>query len=63
VPAAQWLATLPMIAVAIAASFCETRVRGRIDAEPFRVWVKRALLVIAIALLAQTAYQQLACAI
>ena len=60
VTAAQWLATLPMIAVAVAASFGGTRVRNRIAAETFRIWVKRSLLVIALALLAQYAYQHLA---
>ena len=60
VTAAQWLATLPMIAVAVAASFGGTRVRSRIAAETFRVWVKHALLVIALALLAQYAYQYFA---
>jgi len=59
VTAAQWLATLPMIAVAVAASFGGTRVRSRIAAETFRIWVKRALLIIALALLAQYAYQHL----
>jgi uncharacterized membrane protein YfcA len=60
VTAAQWLATLPLIAVAVAAGFAGSRIRDRIDAQAFRVWVKRALLVIALALLAQYAYQQLA---
>lgn len=58
VTAAQWLATLPLIAVAVAASYGGTRVRDRIDAETFRIWVKRALLVIALVLLAQYAWQQ-----
>lgn len=60
VPAAQWLATVPMIAVAVAASFAGTRIRHRIHAEAFRMWVKRALLVIALALLARYAWQHLA---
>jgi len=60
VTAAQWLATLPLIAIAVAAGFAGSRIRNRIDAQAFRVWVKRALLVIALALLAQYAYQQLA---
>ncbi len=60
VGAAQWLATVPLIVIAIAASFGGIRVRNRIDAETFRIWVKRSLLVIALALLAQYAHQQLA---
>jgi uncharacterized membrane protein YfcA len=57
---AQWLATLPLIAVAVAASFGGVRVRNRIAAETFRIWVKRSLLVIALVLFALYAYQQLA---
>jgi uncharacterized membrane protein YfcA len=60
VTAAQWLGTLPLIAIGVAAGFAGSRIRNRIDAQVFRVWVKRALLVIALALLAQYAYQQLA---
>ncbi len=60
VTAAQWLATLPLVAVAVTTSYGGTRVRNRIDAETFRVWVKRALLVIALVLLVQYAYQQIA---
>ena len=60
VTAAQWLATLPLIVVAVAASFGGVRVRSRIDAESFRIWVKRSLLVIALVLFAQYAYQQFA---
>jgi uncharacterized membrane protein YfcA len=60
VSVAQWLATLPLCVIAIAAGAGGTRVRGRIDAAMFRKWVKRALAVIALALLAQYAYQHLA---
>lgn len=60
VTAAQWLATLPLIAVAVAASFGGVRVRNRIDAESFRIWVKRSLAVIALVLFSQYAYQQFA---
>jgi hypothetical protein len=63
VTATQWLATLPLVAVAVAAAFGGARARNRIDAQAFRVWVKRALLVIALALLAQYAYQQIARAV
>ncbi len=60
VTAAQWLATLPLVVVALVAGFAGSRIRNRIDAQAFRVWVKRALLVIALSLLAQYAYQQVA---
>jgi uncharacterized membrane protein YfcA len=57
VTAAQWLATLPFCVVAVAAGFVGARVRNRIDAAMFRVWVKRALALIAFALLAQFVYK------
>jgi len=57
VTAAQWLATLPLVAAAVVASFIGARIRNRIDAQTFRRWVKHALLVIALALLAQYVYQ------
>jgi uncharacterized membrane protein YfcA len=57
VSAAQWLATLPFCVVAVAAGFVGARVRNRIDAAMFRVWVKRALALIAFALLAQYVYK------
>jgi uncharacterized membrane protein YfcA len=60
VSSAQWLATLPLCVIAVAAGFGGARMRGRIDAAMFRKWVKRALAVIAFALLAQYAYQHLA---
>jgi hypothetical protein len=60
VSAAQWLATLPLCVIALAAGAGGARMRSRIDAAMFRKWVKRALAVIAFALLAQYAYQQLA---
>jgi uncharacterized membrane protein YfcA len=60
VTAAQWLSTLPLVLIGMAGFLAGARVRNRIDALRFRVWVKRALLVIALALLAQYAYQQLA---
>ena len=52
----QWAATLPLVACAIAGALGGARVRHRIDAEMYRKWVKRALLVIAFALLAQYIY-------
>ena len=60
VSSAQWLATLPLCVIAIAAGAAGARMRGRIDAAMFRRWIKHALAVIAFALLAQYAYQQLA---
>ncbi len=59
VPAAQWLATLPLCVIALAAGVGGARMRDRIDAAMFRKWVKRALAVIAFALLAQFAYRPL----
>ncbi len=56
VSSAQWLATLPLCVVGVAAGFFGARVRNRIDAAKFRIWVKRALAVIALALLSQYAY-------
>ena len=56
VPSAQWAATLPLCVVAVAAGYGGVRMRDRIDAAAFRRWVKRALALIAIALLAQYAY-------
>ena len=53
---AQWAATLPLVLFAISGVFIGARIRHRIDAETYRVWVKRALWVIAFALLVQTAY-------
>jgi len=57
VTSAQWLTTLPLCAVAVAAGFAGVRVRNRIDATRFRHWVKRALALIAFALLAQYVYR------
>ena len=57
VTSAQWLATLPFCAVAVAAGVAGARVRDRIDAKMFRRWVKRALALIAFALIAQYVYQ------
>jgi uncharacterized membrane protein YfcA len=53
---AQWTATLPLVAFAISGVFVGARVRNRIDADTYRIWVKRALWVIAFALLAQYVY-------
>jgi uncharacterized membrane protein YfcA len=58
VTAAQWLATLPFVAIGTAASFAGVRLRNRIDAPTYRAWVKRALFVISLALIAQFAYSR-----
>ncbi len=52
----QWAATLPLVLFAVAGVFGGARIRHRIDAETYRVWVKRALWVIAFALLLQYGY-------
>ena len=56
VPAAQWLATLPLAAVAAAGALYGVRIRARIDASTYKMWVKGALFAIAIILCAQYAY-------
>lgn len=56
VSATQWLATLPFAALGVMTFFAGARIRNRIDAMTFRVWVKRALFGIALVLLAQFAY-------
>lgn len=56
VTSAQWLATLPLCVIAVVAGMGGVRIRDRIDAAMFRRWIKRALAIIAIALLAQYAY-------
>jgi uncharacterized membrane protein YfcA len=52
----EWLATLPFVVIGVAGSLVGVRIRSRIDAVRFRVWVKRALFVIALGLLAQYGY-------
>jgi uncharacterized membrane protein YfcA len=56
VTGAQWLATLPLAGCAVAGVLVGTRLRGKIRADVFRLWVKRGMLVIALVLLAQDAY-------
>ena len=53
---AQWTATLPLAGFAMVGVIAGARMRNRIHAETYRVWVKRALLAIAFALLAQYVY-------
>ncbi|HXF65786.1 MAG TPA: sulfite exporter TauE/SafE family protein [Burkholderiales bacterium] len=56
VGAGEWLATLPLAAFGVAGSLIGVRIRRRIDAAAFRLWVKRALGLIALGLIAQYAY-------
>ncbi len=53
---AQWMATLPLVLFAVGGVFGGARIRNRIDAATYRLWVKRALWGIALALLAQYGY-------
>jgi uncharacterized membrane protein YfcA len=59
VTGAQWLATVPFAAIGASASLAGVRLRNRIDAPTYRAWVKRALFVISLALLAQYGYSVL----
>ena len=59
VTAAQWLATVPLALVGVAASYVGVRLRDRVDAATYRIWVKRALLVISLALVGQYVYSVL----
>lgn len=56
VTALEWLSTLPFVLIGVAGSYSGVRIRHRIDAPTFRRWVKRALFVIALVLLAQFVY-------
>jgi len=56
----EWLATLPLVAIGVAGSFVGVRIRNRIDAATFRLWVKRALFAIALVLLGQYAFTRFA---
>jgi uncharacterized membrane protein YfcA len=56
VGAAQWLATLPLVAVASVTVLYGMRVRTRLHAAAYRMWLKRALFVMALILLVQYAY-------
>lgn len=58
VSAVQWLATLPLAAVATVAVLYGIRVRSRLDADSYRLWLRRALFVMALILLAQYAYDR-----
>jgi len=56
VSAAQWLATLPLVAVATVTVLYGMRVRSRLNAAAYRMWLRRALFVMALILLVQYAY-------
>ena len=60
VGSSEWLMTLPFAAIGVTGSYAGARVRNRIDAPTFRRWVKRALFLIALGLLAQYAYSLIA---
>jgi uncharacterized protein len=53
VPAAQWIATLPLAAVAAIAALQGVKVRNRVDGATYKGWLKRALLAMAIVLCLQ----------
>jgi uncharacterized protein len=55
VPAAQWLATLPLMVLSTAGAWYGTTVRAKLDAATYRKWLKRALAAIAVLLCAQYA--------
>ena len=56
----EWLATLPFVGIGVVGSLMGVRMRSRIDATTYRVWVKRALFVIALGLIAQFGYSRIA---
>ena len=60
VTAAEWLTTLPFVVIGVGGSYAGVRMRDHIDARTFRIWVKRALFVIALGLIGQYAYQLIA---
>jgi uncharacterized protein len=53
VGATQWIATLPLAAVAAAGAWAGIHIRSRIDADTYRRWLKWALFAIALFLIAQ----------
>lgn len=56
VGAVQWLATLPLVLVATVTVVYGMRVRTRLHSAAYRMWLKRALFVMALVLLMQYAY-------
>ena len=59
VTAGEWLATVPLALTGVLASYVGVRLRHRVDAATYRIWVKRALLVISLALVGQYVYSVL----
>ena len=57
---AEWVATLPFALLAMVVFFAGLRVRNRGTAESYRIWVKRALFIIALVMLLQYAWTRLA---
>lgn len=58
VGSAQWLATLPLVAVATVTVIYGMRVRTRLNAAAYRMWLKRALFAMALILCAQFLYHR-----
>lgn len=56
VSASQWLMTLPLAVIAAAGALYGVRVRSRIDEATYRRWLRAALFVIAMILIAQYGY-------
>lgn len=56
VAGSQWIATLPLVAAATVTVLYGMRVRTRLNAATYRMWLKRALFVMALILLVQYAY-------
>ncbi len=56
----QWLMTLPLALVAVGTLLRGVQVRSNVDAATYRGWLKRALYVIAIVLLAQYGWRWIA---
>lgn len=54
VPGLQWIMTLPLAVVAAMGAWAGIRIRSRIAAETYRLWLKRALFAMALLLVAQT---------
>ena len=57
VATAQWLITLPFAVVSVATLLWGARLRASVDAMTYRNWLKRALFVIALILIAQYGYR------
>jgi uncharacterized membrane protein YfcA len=56
VTAAQWLTTAPLMVLGAAGALHGMKVRSRLDAPTYRVWLRRALFGVAVMLCAQYAY-------